>query len=88
MGLGRRINDNWSVFGRVGYEDPTGDVASRLAPTDGLTSVGLGATYTQGPVSVTGGLEYVWLGNAVDASGVEFADNTAVGLGLSIGYNF
>jgi long-subunit fatty acid transport protein len=88
LGVGRRINDDLSVFGRVTYEAGNGGEASRLSPTDGSTSIGVGGSYTMDGVKITGGIEYAMLGDATDASGVEFTDNTALGFGLSIGYAF
>ncbi|MEY1555397.1 OmpP1/FadL family transporter [Yoonia sp. R2331] len=88
IGVGRRLNDNLSVFGRVTYEDASGDVASRLAPTDGSTAIGIGGTYTMDNVKLTGGVEYVMLGDATDGSGTAFTDNSALGVGLSVGFSF
>ncbi|MDO6589565.1 MULTISPECIES: OmpP1/FadL family transporter [Rhodobacterales] len=88
LGVGRRINDDLSIFGRVTYEAGNGAEASRLSPTDGSTSIGIGGSYTMNGVKFTGGIEYAMLGDATDASGVEFEDNSAVGFGLSIGYAF
>ncbi|MCG3266230.1 OmpP1/FadL family transporter [Yoonia sp. I 8.24] len=88
LGVGRRINEDLSVFGRVTYEAGNGAEASRLSPTDGSTSIGIGGSYTMNGVEFTGGIEYAMLGDATDASGVEFEDNSAVGFGLSIGYAF
>lgn len=88
LGVGRRLNDNLSVFARVGYEKANGGVASRLAPTDGSKSIGIGGTYTKDNMKVTAGLEYVKVGDAVDGSGTVFAGNSAVGFGLSVGYRF
>ncbi|WP_341365741.1 outer membrane beta-barrel protein [Yoonia sp. BS5-3] len=88
LGVGRRINDDLSVFGRVTFEDATGGEASRLAPTDGSTSYGIGGSYTVNDVKFTGGIEYAVVGDATDGSGVEFADNSAIAVGLSIGYSF
>lgn len=88
LGVGRRINDNLSVFARVGYEAANGDVASRLSPTDGKQSIGIGGSWTQDNVKVTGGVEYVKLGDAVDASGTVFSGNDAIGLGLSVEFTF
>lgn len=88
LGVGRRISDELSVFGRVTFEDGNGGVASRLSPTDGSTSYGIGGTYTMDNVKLTGGIEYAILGDATDGTPVEFADNTALGFGLSIGYSF
>ncbi|MCZ8152445.1 MAG: outer membrane protein transport protein [Rhodobacteraceae bacterium] len=88
LGVGRRLNENLSVFARATYEKANGGVASRLAPTDGSTGFGLGATWRQDGVKVTGGLEYVKLGDAVDGSGTRFAGNSAIGFGLTLGYSF
>lgn len=88
LGVGRRINDELSLFGRVTYEKANGGEASRLAPTDGSVSYGVGGSYAINGVDITGGLEYAILGDATDGTPVEFADNTALGFGLSIGFNF
>jgi len=88
LGVGRQINEDLSVFARVTYEGDNGDEASRLAPTDGSTAFGIGGSYTYNDVKFTGGLEYIKLGDATDGSGVEFADNDAIALGLTVGYQF
>ena len=88
LGVGRRLNDNLSVFARATYEKANGGEASRLAPTDGSTGFGVGATWRQDGMKVTGGLEYVELGDAVDGSGTRFQGNSAVGFGLTVGYTF
>jgi long-subunit fatty acid transport protein len=88
VGVGRKINDSLSVFGRVTHETSNGGEASRLAPTDGSTAFGIGGTYTMENIKLTGGIEYVTFGEATDASGTIFADNTALGFGLSVGYSF
>jgi long-chain fatty acid transport protein len=88
LGIGRKINDNLSLFARVGYEAATGDVASRLSPTDGMQSIGIGGSWTQDNIKITGGLEYVKLGDAVDGSGTEFSGNSAMGVGLSVDFTF
>lgn len=88
LGIGRKINDNLSLFARVGYEAATGGVASRLSPTDGMQSIGIGGSWTKDNIKVTGGLEYVMLGDAVDGSGTNFTGNTAMGVGLSVDFAF
>ncbi len=88
LGVGRRFSDAFSGFARVTYESANGGVASRLAPTDGSTSLGIGGTWTRDNVKLTAGVEYVWLGDAEDGSGVKFEDNTAIGVGMSIGFSF
>ena len=88
VGLGRRLNDDLSVFGRVTYEKSNGGVASRLAPTDGTTSIGFGGTYNYDGVEFTGGIEYSMLGDAEDGSATDFSGNSALGVGLSVGFSF
>ncbi len=90
LGVGRRLNDNWSVFARVGYEKSNGGTSSRLSPTDGMKSIGVGGTYTRDNMKVTAGLEYVKLGDAVTGAptNTQFSGNEAVGFGLSVGYRF
>ncbi len=89
LGVGRKINEDLSVFGRVTYESSNGDVASRLSPTDGSTAIGLGGTYSIDNIEITAGVEYIMFNTSTtDSTGTVFADNTALGLGLSVGYKF
>lgn len=88
LGVGRRVNENLSVFARVGYEKSNGGVASRLAPTDGSKSIGIGGSYTFDNVKVTAGLEYAKLGDAADASTTQFQNNEAIGFGINVGFRF
>lgn len=88
LGVGQRINEDLSVFARVTYEDSSGGVASRLAPTDGSTAFGFGGSYTMDAVTFRGGVEYVRVGDAEDGSETDFSDNSAIGVGLSIGFSF
>ena len=88
LGVGRKLNDNWSVFARASYEESKGGIASRLSPTDGQKSFGIGGSYTKDALKITAGLEYIDLGDALDGSGTKFAGNHAVGFGLSVGYRF
>lgn len=87
LGVGRRVSDELSVFGRVTYEKANGGIASRLTPTDGSISYGFGGSYAFGDVEISGGIEYAMLGDANDGL-VEFADNTALGYGVNIGFSF
>jgi long-subunit fatty acid transport protein len=88
LGIGRRLNENLSVFARATYEKANGGIASRLAPTDGSTAIGIGGSYTKDNIKVTAGLEYVQVGDAVDSSGVEFEGNSALGFGVTVGFRF
>jgi long-chain fatty acid transport protein len=94
IGIGRRINDQWSGSVAIGYQDEQGDdLVSPLSPTDGATYVALGAKYqATEQLDVSVGVRYTKLGDARAAtSGVAqatFADNSAVSVGVKIGYNF
>lgn len=88
LGVGHRLNDNLSVFARLGYEKANGTPVSALSPVDGMRSIGVGATWTQDKMKVTGGLEYVELGDAVDKAGTPFSGNSALGFGMTFGFNF
>ena len=95
VGVGRRFNENWSGAVSVGYEKSNGGFSSNLGPTDGNYSIGLGGTYTQGAIKVTGGVRYIKIGDANTTlnapSGVaasSFSGNKAIAAGLKIGYSF
>jgi len=91
IGVGRRLNDMWSIAGTLGYEAQAGGFSSNLGPTDGNFSVGLGATYTNGNTKITGGIKYVKIGDAqttlddINAAS-NFTDNNAIGIGFKVGF--
>ncbi len=92
IGLGRRINDTWSIAGSLSYEENTENLFTNLGPNDGQIGVGLAAIYTQGPMKITTGVRYIRIGDTTTAvQGVpaaEFNDNDVVAFGVKIGYNF
>lgn len=97
LGGARVLNDNWTVLGSVSYEAQVGGFAGNLGPTDGRTSFGLGARYTTGNMTITGGINYTLVGDAITQApqpfpdGTTFAnfnDNDAIGFGLRVGYTF
>lgn len=93
LGLGRKFNDAWSGAVTVGYEKATSGSSSNLGPTNGSKSVGLGTTYTRGNMKITGGVRYVWIGDAYTELGAtnpaaNFTDNHAVAAGIKVGYSF
>lgn len=95
IGVGRRFTDEWSGALTIGYEAATGGFAGDLAPTDGNTSLGLGATYTGDGFKVTGGVRYIMLGDADTDNptapgtvGTAFTDNTAIAAGVKVVYSF
>tara|TARA_R110002049_G_scaffold10127_1_gene50048 strand:+ start:3203 stop:4285 length:1083 start_codon:yes stop_codon:yes gene_type:complete len=93
LGVGRRLNENWSVSASIGYEKSNGGFASNLGPTDGNKSLALAAIYTRDNMKVTTGIRYVNIGDAqTTLNGVNaasnFNDNDAVAIGVKVGYTF
>ncbi|WP_417524155.1 OmpP1/FadL family transporter [Marinovum sp.] len=88
LGVGRQLSEQFSVFARAGYESKKGGESSRLSPTDGYTSIGLGGSYTMGQAKITAGVEHAWLGDAESSTPTDFSDNTATGFGISVGFSF
>ena len=97
IGVGRRFSDAFSGSVSIGYEKANGGVASNLAPTDGSTSFGVGGQYTlANGVEISGGVRYIMIGDAETALGVpdgadpnvSWEDNSAIGVGLKVAYNF
>ena len=85
LGVGRKLTDNLSGAVTVGFEDTLGSDPSPLAPTDGYLSVGAGLTYAFDNVEITGGVKYLWLGDADGPAGT-FADNNAMAFGLKVAF--
>jgi long-subunit fatty acid transport protein len=93
LGVARRLNENWAVLGSLLYENGNGGFVGNLGPTDGRTALAVGARYTNGPVVISGGVQYNWLGDAETAFGAirpvaTFTDNDALTASLRIGYRF
>ena len=88
LGVGRAFSDDLSGFAQVTYEAQNGDTVSRLAPRDGFVSLGIGGQYKMDNMTLRGGIEYAWIGDAEDASGVKYEDNTALGIGVSLTVDF
>ncbi|MGR3497167.1 outer membrane protein transport protein [Citreimonas sp.] len=93
LGIGRQFNEKLAGSASISYE-PTNDneTVSPLGPTDGLFGLSLGARYNDGPMSLSGGVNYTWLGDAdagvADQAVAEFEDNHAVGVGLQVAFTF
>lgn len=88
LGVGRKFSETWSGAVLATYEPSNGDITGNLGPVDGFTGIGLAATYTQGSIKVTGGLRYLWIGDATTTIGAAFQDNTALAAGIRVGMNF
>lgn len=97
IGVGRKFNDTWSGALTLGHEKSNGGFAGNLGPTDGYTSIGLAAVYTQGAMKITGGVSYAWIGNAETEAPnpfpngltlANFDDNHVMGVGIKVGFTF
>lgn len=93
LGLGHKFTDHWSGAVSLSYEPKVGGFSSNLAPTDGRSAVGLGATYTVGKVKITGGVRYILIGSAnttVDNTNTaaHFSGNHAIAAGVKVGFTF
>jgi long-subunit fatty acid transport protein len=99
IGGARVLNENWAVLGSLAYEAEQDGFSGNLGPTDGRTSINIGARYTQGPFRITAGINYSWIGDAETEApslpgvpaGTQFAtfeDNDSIGFGLRVGYSF
>lgn len=94
LGVGRKFSNTWSGSVAVTYEPGVGGYTTNLGPHDGMFGVTVGMKYTRDNLTVTGGVNMSWLG---DASSVvnstplltsSFTDNTSVGIGVRVGYAF
>lgn len=96
LGIGRRFNDKFSGSATVGYEASHGGYSGNLGPTDGYTSLTLGLKYqVNDTTAISGGVSYVWIGDAETENPTspgttlgEFTDNSAIGAGFKVSYNF
>lgn len=94
LGVGRRISESLALSASVSHEAAQGGFSGNLGPTDGRTSIGLGAEYTMGAMTIAGGVQYSRIGNAqtegATAGSVlaNFNDNNATAVGIRIGYQF
>ncbi|WOI56741.1 hypothetical protein [Palleronia sp. LCG004] len=95
IGIGRQITDRFAGFASFGYERLTDTLISPLAPTDGTKSLTIGGSFEPTDrVTVTGGLRYDWITDAdvgTQINGLQIADfddNSAISLGLNVGFRF
>ena len=87
LGVGRRFTEQLSGSASISHERSGGGQLGNLGPTDGFTSVGLGASYTIDNITLSGGVQYRWIGGG-DTSVGSFSDNSATSAGLRVGVRF
>jgi long-subunit fatty acid transport protein len=93
LGVGRKFNDSWSGSAFVTYEPSTRHDVSPLSPVDGYRGIGLAAVYTRDNMKVTFGVRYLDLGNSTATPGrvieaADMTDNSAVAVGVKVGFTF
>ena len=85
LGIGRKLNDNWSVQAALNYEPKEGGLSGAFAPTDGIKGISLGAKYTKGKMSISGGVNYSKRGDTTTVLGTPFSGNSVLTAGVSNG---
>jgi long-subunit fatty acid transport protein len=93
LGVGRRLTEHWAAAITFGYEDPVGGFSSNLGPTDGKKSISLGGTYTRDNMKISAGVSYVAIGDTATTlddinTAANFTGNSALGVGVKIGFTF
>ena len=97
LGLGRKINENFSALGSYSTEGGGGATsADPFTLTDGSQTLGLGVRYTKDNMTITGGYSYTKVGDVkvtypmtpLPSLTATYADNKVTGLGLKIGFSF
>lgn len=92
VGLGKKLNDKFSVQGSVGYDSGAGNPVSTLGPIKGYHSLGLGGKYSITPEwSLSVGAKYFMFGDATaqlpnKASVGSFKDNDGYAVGVKLAY--
>lgn len=93
IGMARRYSDALASSITLTYE-PEGEdnLVSPLGPTNGLFGVSIGARYTEGPLNISGGVNYTKVGDALAEVGereaASFEDNHVWGVGFKAEMSF
>jgi long-subunit fatty acid transport protein len=93
IGLARRYSDALASSITLTYE-PEGEdnLVSPLGPTNGLFGVSIGARYSEGPLNISGGVNYTKVGDALAEVGgreaASFEDNHVWGVGFKAEMSF
>lgn len=93
IGVARRYSDALASSVTLTYE-PEGEdnLVSPLGPTNGLFGVSIGARYSEGPLNISGGVNYTKVGDALAEVGgreaASFEDNHVWGVGFKAEMSF
>ena len=97
LGLGRKINDQLSISATYAQEDGTGALnSSPFTVSNGTKSIALGARYTQGNMTISGGVNMTEVGGVkITSDGTEtgtfiaeYGTNRVTAFGLKIAFAF
>ena len=97
LGLGRKINDQLSISANYAQEDGTGALnSSPFTVSNGTKSIALGARYTQGNMTISGGVNMTEVGGVkITSDGTEtgafiaeYGTNRVTAFGLKIAFAF
>ncbi|QIE44394.1 hypothetical protein G5B38_01965 [Pseudohalocynthiibacter aestuariivivens] len=96
IGVGRKFSDKFSASISYAYDHSDGnDLVSPLGPRDGEQSISVGGKYqVTDAINVSGGIKYIWFGDARPETGTPdvargaFNSNTAIAAGFKVGINF
>lgn len=91
LGVARRFNDNFAGSVSLSYEDEgDGSVGSALVPSSGSFGITVGGRYTQDNMTISGGINYTKVGDALVGVGSSqagsFSDNSVVGVGFNVSF--
>lgn len=87
LGVGRKINDWFTLAGYCSYEPETGQELTTLGPVDGRFIYGFAPRLTLGDKKLTAYFNWIELGKATNFAQTEFDDGTAFMVGLRFGWN-
>ncbi|MEZ5534783.1 MAG: outer membrane protein transport protein [Thiolinea sp.] len=91
LGVGRKLNEQLSLFAVGSYEKAQGGLKGNLSPGDGSKSLALGGSYRMGQHELRVGLQHTLIGDAKTNATVgesSFTDNSGTGVGLTLTTKF
>lgn len=92
IGVARQFNEQWTGFAAYEWERGEGTpLDSPLEVDDNSQSLSIGAQYKVNDATITGVISYIDVRDRVGAIGgasVSFESNSAVALGVKVGWNF
>ena len=87
-GIGHKFNEVFTLAAIVRYTPASDQELTTLGPVDGRLSIGLAPTLVLGDMSITAGVSWIETGDARNFAGTNFADGSAIGAGVRVGFDF